>query len=248
MFFRHARGRAAIVPLVTLILSAAAVAAPQTPTVDDIVAKYLEAKGGADKLRGVNTVKMSGRIKQQAVEIPVVTWAKRPNLMRRENTNEGQTFVVGFDGKTVWGINPLMSPMPRQITGPAAQRTMEDTDDFDTVLLDYKEKGYQVELVDSDPVGGLATRHLRVKKKNGRAQDIYLNAETLLESKITMDIEQGGRKGQVATEFSNYKSVDGIMVPFQIRQTFNGQPVAEVTYTQIQFNTPMDDELFRMPK
>ena len=248
MRFRLARNRVAIVSITALVLSTVLAAAPQSPTVDDIVAKYLEAKGGADKLRAITTVKMTGRIKQQAAEIPVVTWAKRPNMMRRENTNEGQTFVVGFDGKTVWAINPLMSPVARQISGPAAAMTVQDTDDFDSVLLDYKEKGYQLELVDSDPVGGVATRHLRVTKKNGRAQDIYLNAETLLESRITMDIEQGGRKGQVATEFSNYKTVDGIMVPFQIRQTFNGQPVAEVLYTQIQFNTPMDDGLFKMPK
>jgi outer membrane lipoprotein-sorting protein len=126
--------------------------------------------------------------------------------------------------------------------------TMQDTDDFDSLLLDYKQKGYTVELVDSNPVGGVAAYHLRVTKKNGRAQDIYLNRETLLESKITMDIEQGGRKGQVTTEFSNYKAVEGIMVPFQIRQSFNGQPVAEVVYTQIHFNTPMDDGLFKMPR
>src|SRR4051794_884861 len=92
----------------------------ETPAVDDIVAKYLDAKGGSDKLRGVTTVKMSGRIKQQTTEVPVVSWAKRPNMMRRENTNEGQTWVVGFDGKTVWAINPMFSPLPRQITGPAA--------------------------------------------------------------------------------------------------------------------------------
>jgi outer membrane lipoprotein-sorting protein len=246
MFFRHARTHAAILPVIAVIFSVAA--ASQTPTVDEIVDKYLEARGGADKLRAVNTVKMTGRIKQQAAEIPIVTWAKRPNLMRRENTNDGQTFVLAFDGKTVWAINPLMSPAPRQITGPAAEMTMQDTDDFDSALLDYKQKGYTVELLDSNSVGGVATRHLRVKKKNGRVQDIYLSADTLLESKITMDIEQGGRKGQVATEFSNYKAVDGIMVPFRIRQSFNGQPVAEATYTEIQFNAPIDDGLFKMPK
>lgn len=217
------------------------------PTVEEVVAKYLEAKGGAEKLRAVTTVKMSGRMKQQATEVPVVSWAKRPNMMRRENTNDGQTWVVGFDGKTVWAINPMISPMPRQITGPAADMTLKDTDDFDTVLLDYKQKGYQVDLVDSNPIAGVAMRHLRVTKKNGSVQDIYLNADTLLESKITMDVEQAGRKGQVATEFSNYKAVDGIMVPLRIRQTFNGQPVAEVVYDQVQFNQPIDDALFKMP-
>jgi hypothetical protein len=37
------------------------------------------------------------------------------------------------------------------------------------------------------------------------------------------------------------------MVPFRIRQTFNGQPQGEVVYEQIQFNLPLGDEIFRMP-
>jgi outer membrane lipoprotein-sorting protein len=169
-------------------------------------------------------------------------------MMRCENTNDGQTFVVAFDGKTVWMINPIMSPKPREVTGPQADMTRQDADDFDTVLLDYKQKGHAVELVDSQPVGGLAMHHLRVTKKNGRVQDIYLNADTMLESKITSEVEQQGRKALVGIEFSNYKPVDGIMVPFNIRQTLNGQLVAEVVYEQVQFNQTIDDSLFSMPK
>ena len=52
----------------------------------------------------------------------------------------------------------------------------------------------------------------------------------------------------MTSEFSNYKEVDGIKVPLHIRQTFNGQLMAEVIYDQVQFNAPMDDALFAMPK
>ena len=38
--------------------------------------------------------------------------------------------------------------------------------------------------------------------------------------------------------------MDGITVPLHIRQTFNGQLMAEVIYDQVQFNVPMDDSLF----
>jgi len=65
---------------------------------------------------------------------------------------------------------------------------------------------------------------------------------------MVMQIEQAGRKGVVTSEFSNYKEVDGIKVPLHIRQTFNGQLMAEVIYDQVQFNAPMDDALFTMPK
>jgi outer membrane lipoprotein-sorting protein len=224
--------------------------------VDDIIAKNLAAKGGAEKLRAVESVKTTGRLKTPRGDLPVTNWTKRPNMMRREVVADGQTQVVAFDGKTLWGINPLMSPGPQAITGPAVERTRMDADDFDSVLLDYRQKGHQVGLIAAAPGAASSGPHLRVTKKNGSVQDIYLNPETFLEEKITMEINQEappgapgvqGRKAVVATELSDYRTVDGMMVPFRIRQTFNGKPQGEVAYEQVQFNLPIGDELFRMP-
>ena len=231
---------------VAALLVASVVA--QAPTADDIVAKYLTARGGADKLRAVNTVKMTGKLTGQPGEIAIVSWAKRPNMIRRESTLKEQKIIIASDGQTVWALNPMAGPTPREITGPQAEAAKQDASEFDPVLLDAKEKGLKVELVGTEPVGGVSTYHLRVTKTSGPSQDIFLNAETLLETKISMPIEQAGRKGTAAIEFSNFKTVDGIMVPFKIRQTLDGQTMAEVTYESIQFNAPVDDALFRMPK
>jgi outer membrane lipoprotein-sorting protein len=224
-------------------------------TVDDIVAKNLAAKGGADKLRAIESVKTTGRIKTPRGELPVTNWTKRPNMMRREIVAEGKAQVLAYDGKTLWGINPLVSPNPQEISGPLVDKTRKDADDFDSVLLDYKQKGHKVELVPSDGSTGRAGPHLRVTKKNGSIQDIFLNPDTFLEDKIAMEVEQPSQPGQqgtgkkavVATELLDYRDVNGMMVPFRIRQTFNGQPQGEVTYEQVQFNLPIGDELFRMP-
>lgn len=233
--------------LVALVLGFAALCAAQTPamTADEVVAKNLAAKGGADKLRAITSVKTRGRIKGPRGDSPVVLWTMRPNLMRREVTADGQTMVVGFDGKMLWGINPMLGGRPQEITGPAAERTRQDADDFDSVLLDYEKKGTKVELLPQNPGAG---PRLRVTKKNGTVQEIHLNQETFLEDRITMEVDQAGRKGLLATELSNYKPVDGLMVPFTIRQTINGQLAAEVQYDQVEFNLPIDEGLFRMTK
>jgi outer membrane lipoprotein-sorting protein len=235
----------AVVALVTCF-TGAAVAQPPAQDVDEIVAKNLAAKGGAEKLRAVESVKTTGRIKTARGLLALTNWTKRPNMLRREIMADGQTQVVAFDGKTLWGINPLMSPKPQEITGPAADRTRQDADDFDSVLLDYNQKGYKVELIPSaDPA--TSGPRLRVTKKNGSVQEIHLNATTFLEERITMEVSQEGKKALIATELSNYKQVDGMMVPFLLRQSFNGQPQGEVVYEQVQFNLPLGDELFRMP-
>jgi outer membrane lipoprotein-sorting protein len=233
----------AVVALVTCF-TGAAVAQPPAQDVGEIVAKNLAAKGGAEKLRAVESVKTTGRIKTPRGMLALTNWIKRPNMLRREITADGQTQVVAFDGKTLWGINPLISPKPQQITGPAADRTRQDADDFDSVLLDYNQKGYKVELIPNAATSG---PRLRVTKKNGSVQEIHLNATTFLEDRITMEVSQEGKQALIATELSNYKQVDGMMVPFLLRQSFNGQPQGEVVYEQVQFNLPLGDELFRMP-
>jgi outer membrane lipoprotein-sorting protein len=248
MYVRPAVCAVMIAAMIGTVPVAQSPTAAQSPTVDEIVAKNLAAKGGVEKLRAVTSVKMTGRVKGPGGEYPIVTWAKRPNKMRRERVSDGQTFVLGFDGMTVWQINPLVSPKPREIAGPQADRTRQDAGDFDTPLLDYKARGTTVELVSTEPVQGITMHRLRLTSKNGAIQEIYINAETMLESKIVMQMEQGGRKGVVTSEFYNYKEVDGVTVPLSIRQTFNGQMMAEAIYDQVQFNAPMPDTVFAMPK
>ena len=237
----------AAVCLVGLLFGTVAEGQPAALSVDEVVAKNLAAKGGVEKLRGVDTVRSTGRIKTARGVLAVTNWAKRPNMTRREIAIEGQMQVLAYDGKMLWGINPLVSPKPQQITGPAADRTRQDAEDFDSVLLDYKDKGYKVELVPAEE-GGQPGLRLRVTKKNGSVQVMHLNPETFLEERITMEVTQEGKTAVVATEFTNYKPVDGLIVPFTIRQTFNGQPQGEVVYERIQINLPLADDLFRMPK
>ena len=229
---------------VLLLALASATPAAQTAAVDDIVAKNIAAKGGAEKLRGVTSVRITGRVKSGRGLSTITVWTRRPNSMRQEMTADGQTRVTAFDGTTLWAVNPALGPSARQVSGPAAERAREEAEDFDSVLLDYREKGYQVEVVASEAG---APPHLRVTKKNGKVQDIYLDPSTFLEQRISTEVSQGGKTATITTEFSNYRPVDGMMVPFAIRQSVNGQVQTEVNYDRVQFNLPFDDGLFRMP-
>ena len=157
-----------------------ATAAAQT-TVDDVVAKNLAAKGGIEKLRAITTVKMTGSLKSPSGVTAITTWAKRPSFMRRDNVNDGQTFVTAFDGKTLWQINPLISPRPRDI--PAASETRQTPTTSTACCSTTRQKGRTVELVGTEPVQGINMHRLRVTEKNGQIRDIYINAETMLESK-----------------------------------------------------------------
>src|SRR6185503_19908507 len=46
-------------------------------TVDEIIKKHLEARGGVEKVKAIKSVKASGRILQQGLEIPITIQQKR---------------------------------------------------------------------------------------------------------------------------------------------------------------------------
>jgi outer membrane lipoprotein-sorting protein len=230
-----------------LLLTTASTAA-QTPTVEEIVAKNLAARGGVEKLRSLNSVKITGIVTAQGMELPMTSWAKRPNRIRRDTKFQDQKIVVAFDGTTVWGINPMMgSTMPQQITGPQADLTREEAS-FDPLFLTYKERGHAVEFVGTETLEGTSAHHLKVTKKNGNIEHHYLNAETGLEIRSVSTLEQGGMKAEITTELGDYQSVDGMQVAFSMKQSMNGNPMVEVKLQKVEFNVPIDEELFKMPK
>ncbi len=221
-----------------------AAAAAHAQTADQLVAANIQAKGGAEKLKAVQSMKLTGRISGRGVEAPFTIWSKRPNMARQESQMQGTPMVRAFDGTTAW---MMMGKDVQEITGPQAQTTREQAE-FDSPLLDYKAKGHVVELVGPETVGGVKVFHLKLTTKGGLVQHYYMDPETGLERQTSITIDQGAEKMTLVTELSDYRDVDGIKVPFSVKQSVNGTPVTSLSIDKVQFNVPIDDVLFKLPR
>ena len=152
--------------------------------------------------------------------------------------------VRAFDGTTPW---MSMGGQIREITGPEAQATREQAD-FDSPLVDYAAKGNRIELVGPETVDGAKVFHLKVTTKSGQVQQVFLDAETGLERETSVTLNQNGQDITVDSLLSDYREVNGLKIPFRIKQTVNGTPVTELTIEKAEFNVPLDDSVFKMPK
>jgi outer membrane lipoprotein-sorting protein len=229
-------------------VSAQPAASAVQPTVDALVARNLQAKGGEAKLKAIQSMRMTGRVSIQGMELPMTITAKRPNLMRQEMQIQDKRVVTAFDGQKAWMINPMTgSEAPRELTGPEADMA-KDQADFDGALVDWKAKGHTVELVGTEDVGGVKAQKLKVTKKNGQMQYFFLSPDTGLEIKTTTEVMQGGTTMTVETELSDYRSLDGIMLPHALKTSINGMPTASITVEKIELNAPLDETLFALPK
>ena len=94
-------------------------------TVDEIIAKNLQAKGGVDKLKAIQTVRMTGKVSAQGMEMPMTIVSKRPNLMYQEMQIQDKKIISAFDGEKAWAINPFAgSEAPQELQGAQAEMAM----------------------------------------------------------------------------------------------------------------------------
>src|ERR1044072_2125142 len=76
-------------------------------TVDDIVKKSIDARGGIQKIKAVKTLKATAKVIPTGLgqEIPIVILQKRPNAARIEVTFQGKSQIQAYDGETAWKID-----------------------------------------------------------------------------------------------------------------------------------------------
>ena len=212
-------------------------------TVDEIIAKNLAAKGGVEKIKAVQSLRTTGTMSGMGPQTAsLLTISKRPNLSRQEITVNGQTIVMAFDGTAARMINPMAGP--GAIDVPAEQVEMiKDQSDIDGPLVDYKTKGSTIEFVGNEVVDGKNVVHLRIARKMLPAQEVLLDAKTYLETKITTQVPGSG---VLETVLSDYRDVQGLMMPFSVKTIAAGMTVNEVKLTKIEVNPVIDDGVFKI--
>ncbi|MBZ5530588.1 MAG: outer membrane lipoprotein-sorting protein [Acidobacteriia bacterium] len=221
----------------------------QAQTVDEIVAKNIAAKGGLSKLKALQTARITGSSAIGEMQAGFVLVQKRPDKVRQEISIQGLTMVQAYDGKNGWQIVPFTGKKdPEPMSGDELKAIQEQAD-FDSPLVDYKQKGHKVELVGKEQVDKAGTFHLRLTLKNGSVRELYLDDHSFLEIKTEEKINQGGQQAVSVSTMGDYKEVEGMMVPFSIEQRIkDGQgPGQKLAIQKVEFNVRVDDSVFVLP-
>lgn len=220
------------------------------PNVDDIVARHIAAMGGADKIKAIRTSKATGKVILGGgqAEATMVAYSRRPSQNRMEITLQGQRIVQAFDGQTGWMINPMTgNPEPQRMPADESKRAADDADPDGSPLIDYKTKGNQVEYQGKEDVEGSMAFKLKVTLKSGSTSLLFLDEKTLLPSKSVTTRKQMGQEMELEAYPSNYKAVDGVMMPFSSEIRVGGRSMMQNVIEKIEPNVPVDDSMFAFP-
>ncbi|MBI2839106.1 MAG: hypothetical protein HYX75_12370 [Acidobacteria bacterium] len=218
-------------------------------TVDEIIAKHIQARGGLEKLQSVKTMKVTGKMTMGGgMEAPFTVQMKRPNMFRLDATVQGMTMTQAFDGTTAWKIFPFMgSKAPEKMTEEETKETQKEAD-IDGPLVGYKEKGHSVELMGKEEMEGTEAYKVKLTMKDGDIKYIYLDGENFLELKESSKSKHEGAEIEVERLSGNYKPVEGIMIAHSVEGRAKGAASGQtVTIDTIELNATIEDSLFAMP-
>lgn len=233
--------------IVSFMISLIFMSVSFSQTVDEILAEYFAVQG-QEKLLATNTFTTKGKIIQGQFEIPFTSFQKRPMKFRSEAEFQGMKIVSAFDGETGWSINPMSGatePMP--MTAEQIDR-MKIQADYDGMFYNYKDKGYTVELLGTEPVDDIETYALQLTRPNGDIITSYIDAENYVILKTKTKMKMQGVETEAETIFSNYKYIDDILVPFSLETKMNGETVMQMVFDEITYNADLDDSIFEMPE
>ena len=219
-------------------------------TVEEIIAKNVAARGGLEKVKNIQSMKMTGSMRLGDDKLPTTLELKRPGKSRWEFTLEGQTAVQAFDGKIAWMIMPFEGPSDPQVMTDQEAKDIEMQADIDGPLIDSAAKGITVQLVGRETIeGGIDTWHLKVTRKDGDSRDLYLDAKTYLQVLAVGHRSADGQNVEIRSKIGDYRNVGGVMLPHRFEASASGVPQTQaLEFEKIELNVPIDDSRFAMPK
>lgn len=233
---------------ITLLLFLPLAGAAQTA--DEIVKKALDARGGVERIKAVQSERVSGQVSfSRNVEGTFVLELKRPLKMHVEISIDGQKIIRVYDGKASgWMVNPFAEDKEAQPLPSEDLKNISDEADFDGPLVDYKTKGNQIELIGKEKLDDKPVYRLKLTNKYGDSRFYFFDASSFLLVKWEGIRKTGGQELPWESFLSDYRDVQGLKYPFRIDQGSPGSELKQtLTSEKIEIDPQIDDSRFTKP-
>ena len=213
-----------------------------------LIAKVIEAAGGLDKLRSVKAVRTKATLtlKAQGMTLEAETTQVLPDkIYTSMNTPGGDVVIVvkpqdSFMNMAAMGVRDLPSSQ-RDDQLNALRRTLW------YVAQHIGDPQYTFSAQGTEKVGDVQASVLEIRGDNQQWR-CYVDPQT--GHVLRAQFQANGPAGPTTQvmEFSEWKTADGITLPFHQELTSDGQPAASVAVSSYEFNPTVDPKIFEKPE
>jgi len=235
-----------IIQFITCIALISSPFLSKTQTLDEIVAKHIDAHGGENNWAKIKSMKIIGRFTAFSEEKEFFS-IKTSNGSYYSERHLGQYKVIeAFDGEKGWTIDPWQEiTFPRRLNKPEVNVFYQKSQFF-TPFYKYKERGIVLEYLGKEEIDGIDAYVIKVTRKNRKSEKWYINSETYLEYKCESEWVDFAQRIPSESFFDDFRTVNGVVLPFYIERIF-WQRNRVTQIENIEFNIDVDEKLFEMP-
>lgn len=206
--------------------------------VDEIISKNIEAMGGKEKIGSLKTVKMTGSMSVQGMDITMIITKTHLIGTRTDIEFNGNSYFQFANATKGMVFMPPMTDA-EEMDGETFKSFVNQMD-IQGSLFNYKEKGNTVELVGTEKLAGGDAYNLKLTYKNGRVSNYFIDKATnrLVKAAGTSTVQ--GQEMKVESTFSDYKqNGDGYWFPFTIT-SMRGP----ISFSKIETNIAIDEKVY----
>jgi hypothetical protein len=217
-----------------------------------IVARNVEARGGLEAWRKIDTMVWTGHIDtdKSPAALQFMLELKRPNKTRFEVKGQNLQSVRAFDGKDGWKLHPAKSGGPEVQPFDAEElKYAKETEGLDGLLIDATAKGIAIKLEGTDQIEGHRAYRLRTTSQSGMVRHAWVDAKTFLDVKYDRAVRnKAGRIDTVSVFYRDFQDVKGVKLPMTIEtSSANAKNPDRMVIERVALNPPLEDRIFARP-
>jgi hypothetical protein len=214
------------------------------PTVDDIIAKYLTAVGGADAIKKITSRAMKGTLMAMGSETAIDLYTKAPNKrLSVSHTSPTSDSFTAFDGTAGWLATT--GHVAREMSPMEAFAASLDADFY--LVAHLKELFPQIRRGRPAEVAGTMCETLSGTRPGQPAVVFYFEQDTGLLRRMVRSADTPMGRLPTQIDYADYREADGVKTPW--RWTLarpNGRFTIQLK--EVQNNVTIDDAKFSKPE
>lgn len=206
-------------------------------TADEVINKVIDAQGGKEKLLSIKTLKMTGNIEFSGQKIPFNLYAADKSAYRTEFTFSGLTGYTIVTKDSGFNFSPFQGQTsPESMTAEDVKLAQNDLDQ-QGILINYKEKGYTVELLENEDVDGVDALQLKIIINPNKTLYYFIDPSNYYIIRMKTVAVSNGQQQRYTNDFYDFKkTTDGFLFP---------HTQDNITFDKIEVNVPIDEKLFK---
>jgi hypothetical protein len=221
--------------------------APGAPSADQILDRYIEASGGAERLRGLTSFTAKGTSTGYGPEgtpRPVEIFARAPGLRTTIIHTLNGDSTTTFDGRTGWIAAPLRPVPVLALNGSALEGARLDAElSFPARIKEVMSRwrvGLPTTIDDRD------VNVVQGTMPGGAIATLYFDAESGLLIRLLRFSDSVVGRAPTQIDYADYRDVSGIKMPFRWTVAWlDGKENFELS--EIQPNAPIEASRFARP-